>query len=516
MTETNPTDVIILNRMYVGDYLEDNLGHEVINLIKSDKNDKNPGRFYIYINAHGTIDKDFYSKNESTVILLTQYVSISGIQDTVEVLAKAEGCRLCAKKEMYELFNDKDKKYNTLNKIQKAKERHRVNCNYIEANKIEYGKVQVDKIFDNNDYEGIKNDTSMFVTYEVDNIYKPKYPLYISKDELDENIKKYLEWDEDVEEVIGKVFCLNELIENEQNKKTEYQPYGTELKTYFKDSEKHVAFTNLNNIITKDYWEETPIKDDANTILTKYTGHEKYNIIDIIHKTKDELTHSNLLLYMLTREPMKEEICKFFAKYGVNLSKNYTVKREEGNIDILIKDENNIIVIENKIESNINGWKSIEQNNKRITNQLHKYIHYVYGEKWNSNKYCYEKVNEKDKKFLNIQEYQDLDSNKPKDRHFFILKPDYNNMSISNINKELKIFEDYNIKNGGEPRNKEYIKISYKDLHEHFKNLSINVDYYNEFLHMIERHSHRINDIKKRQMFERFADRIRELTPDKQ
>ena len=60
------------------------------------------------------------------------------------------------------------------------------------------------------------------------------------------------------------------------------------------------------------------------------------------------------------------------------------------------------------------------------------------------------------------------------------------------------------------------IKISYKDLHEHFKNLSINVDYYNEFLHMIERHSHRINDIKKRQMFERFADRIRELTPDKQ
>ena len=89
-------------------------------------------------------------------------------------------------------------------------------------------------------------------------------------------------------------------------------------------------------------------------------------------------------------------------------------------------------------------------------------------------------------------------------------------MSISNINKELKIFEDYNIKNGGEPRNGNYRKISYKDLHEHFKNLSINVDYYNEFLHTIERHSHRINDIKKRQMFERFADRIRELTHDKQ
>ena len=28
------TDVIILNRMYVGDYLGENIGHEVINLMK--------------------------------------------------------------------------------------------------------------------------------------------------------------------------------------------------------------------------------------------------------------------------------------------------------------------------------------------------------------------------------------------------------------------------------------------------------------------------------------------------
>ena len=32
------TDVIILNRMYVGDYLGENIGHEVINLMKADNN----------------------------------------------------------------------------------------------------------------------------------------------------------------------------------------------------------------------------------------------------------------------------------------------------------------------------------------------------------------------------------------------------------------------------------------------------------------------------------------------
>ena len=43
---------IVLNRMYVGGYLELNIGHEVINLYQADN-----GRNYIYLNSTGDFDK---------------------------------------------------------------------------------------------------------------------------------------------------------------------------------------------------------------------------------------------------------------------------------------------------------------------------------------------------------------------------------------------------------------------------------------------------------------------------
>ena len=43
---------ILLNRMYVGRFLENNIGHEVINLFKDDN-----GSNYIYINPYGQLDK---------------------------------------------------------------------------------------------------------------------------------------------------------------------------------------------------------------------------------------------------------------------------------------------------------------------------------------------------------------------------------------------------------------------------------------------------------------------------
>ena len=131
--------VIILNRMYVGDYLGENLGHEVINLIKCDN-----GNHYIYVNPYGTVNEELYRRDIETikndVILLTRRVNISGINDTVEVLAKATGCELCAKKEMQELFDNKVD-YKKQDKLTKAKKRHEINEQYIQTNEIKYGEV---------------------------------------------------------------------------------------------------------------------------------------------------------------------------------------------------------------------------------------------------------------------------------------------------------------------------------------------------------------------------------------
>ena len=49
--------VIILTKMYVGEYHEENIGHEVINLFKSDN-----GNNYIYVNKDGRINMMTKSK----------------------------------------------------------------------------------------------------------------------------------------------------------------------------------------------------------------------------------------------------------------------------------------------------------------------------------------------------------------------------------------------------------------------------------------------------------------------
>ena len=50
-------------------------------------------------------------------------------------------------------------------------------------------------------------------------------------------------------------------------------------------------------------------------------------------------------------------------------SSNYKIYREWEHIDILIEDESNVIIIENKIKSKINGERH-DINNNEIINQL--------------------------------------------------------------------------------------------------------------------------------------------------
>ena len=48
---------IVVNRMFVGDYLTSNLGHEIINLFQADN-----GKHYLYLNAYGNFDKTHLGK----------------------------------------------------------------------------------------------------------------------------------------------------------------------------------------------------------------------------------------------------------------------------------------------------------------------------------------------------------------------------------------------------------------------------------------------------------------------
>ena len=79
---------IVLNRLFAGSFLDDNIGHEIVNMYKADN-----GANYLYIQPYGTYHREHAGK--IGYVLLVR--GISGKQ-TVEVLGLATGLT-----EMYDL-----------------------------------------------------------------------------------------------------------------------------------------------------------------------------------------------------------------------------------------------------------------------------------------------------------------------------------------------------------------------------------------------------------------------------
>ena len=76
-----PSKGIVINWMFSGNYLIDNLGHEIINIFKAD-NDK----CYVYLNPSGKLTKE---NSGVDTMLMVQNVG----NHTVEVIAKATGLK---------------------------------------------------------------------------------------------------------------------------------------------------------------------------------------------------------------------------------------------------------------------------------------------------------------------------------------------------------------------------------------------------------------------------------------
>lgn len=75
--------VIVLNKMFKGGYLENNLGHEVINLFKTDN-----GKCYLYLNDDGKFSAHYAGK--ITEMLLVKNGPVS---NTLEVIGKSVGLK---------------------------------------------------------------------------------------------------------------------------------------------------------------------------------------------------------------------------------------------------------------------------------------------------------------------------------------------------------------------------------------------------------------------------------------
>ncbi len=75
---------IVLNRMFVGDYLTSNLGHEIINLFQADN-----GNHYLYLNAYGNFNKAHKDKIGTMLMVKSvggNVVEVIGMAKNIEVV----------------------------------------------------------------------------------------------------------------------------------------------------------------------------------------------------------------------------------------------------------------------------------------------------------------------------------------------------------------------------------------------------------------------------------------------
>lgn len=171
------------------------------------------------------------------------------------------------------------------------------------------------------------------------------------------------------------------------------------------------------------------------------------------------------------------------------MTDKYLVERETAHINLFISDTNNVIVIENKIKSGINGIK-YDIYGEEVGSQLLDYYKYVFGfkKKKSGNKLEWIKDGGLINKFKN------------KEKHFFIFAPNYNKIDTEKINSipstykiipYSKIFEFYD---------KYHDVLSYR-----YPN---NIPYYHEFIYAIEKHCNSIDNVLEIETHKRFLKRI--------
>lgn len=396
------TKEILVNRMYAGDYLKDNIGHEIINLFKTDDGDN-----YIYVNPYGTLG---VGHDEVESILLVRRLE-GGI---LEIIAKAEKLeRIVTNKRGDDLLNDQK--------------------DYLKSHGIVYGKVPLDRIFDGNE------SNSTYVSFKAGEIKAPKAPIYLY---------------------------------NSKSKNKPDEKYGVKMEGNFASQYLH-QFYNQNK---KDYEVLRKILDDKSrwgVDPTKRVEVESYksktNILTILGKDHDELAYSNLIAYLLSSD---EELSKNFFSYVLGLKPRgkLSVRREVKNIDLLLSDDNNIVVIENKIKSAINGVKNTDQSivngENDMESQLSKYYDYANSLGKQNNKMV----------------------------SFFIFSPDYNRLDLNGL------------KNA-----QHYKPVFYSQLYNFFKTKNSSTNYYDILCEALRPHCREVDNSNTEIMQERFATAIKEV-----
>lgn len=353
-------DVIILSRMYVGKYLEEenHIGHEIINLFAADN-----GKNYIYVNHDGKINPIYNDRVQA--VLLVRYVE----KGVMEVIAKATGLKQV-------LYTVKDIKADVDSQIR-----------YVKENGVDYGGVPLSDVYKSGDEQ-------IVITFEAAEIRKPRRPLFIYEDVDKGKMSAY----ENGAYLPEKHFS------------------SQSLKMYYPQNEYPGDFDVLSRLIADSgNWELENTTSKIN--IDDYEDFQRRNsFLAIIGKQYDELVFSNLLEYIFESN---RKLFVDFAKdvLGIpSFDTKFEVEREEATdsrsrVDLWIESKNAVIVIENKIKAKINGVKHnlYSDEDGAYQSQLSEY--YKYAEKRAKGKSIYCFIFSPDynaislEKFVNGEEY---------------------------------------------------------------------------------------------------------------
>ena len=351
---------IVLNRMYVGDYLASNLGHEVINLYQADN-----GGNYIYLNSTG----DFVKAHQGQVshMLFVKYYGIG----EVEVIGMAEGLH-----DVYDASRKFANKYEGINEEVFADQQRFVK----HEGGITYGGVSIFDIF------GEAGQQSVYITYKADKVYIPREGkrLFI-RFHSDKPVVYPLHEASDIVVMLG----------GYQQAKASLRQYVYPEGTYSGDlakqnvAEKREDYLKIRTLLIEDnsLWEESNNKVDDEELSE--VSQRKVSLFDICQIQNDENKFSNALAYFMLRPEYRRLWRNFFAGFGIELGESYTIAREEaskiedskvnptkypsgGRIDLMVRTSNSLVVIENKIKSDIN---SVEEDGEG--KQLRRYYNYA-------------------------------------------------------------------------------------------------------------------------------------------
>lgn len=369
---------IVISKVFTGKYLENgNLGHEIVDLLEDDQN-----RRYIYLAPYGDYAAGHFNNNIKKVIL-TKHVYVNCWEIIAVADIKTDIFKEHAKKALKEYNkNAKQKKreykfglknYNsdTAKDLENAR-KNNIDCTwpytirerlcsyqqeYIKNNSIKYNGVKLDDFYLENDkgyyYDEKQKEkrlNAIYVTFEAESVKRPKEPLYIIGGSQNSN-----------NDLSGDTFYITD--DESDNGKNLPNQFFTIFVDEPEDKHNNSVYNQLNEFLnSKDYnnWDDYSINQNKTTTTFLQIARQQYN----------ELAYSNILSYYFMKYPVFCE--KLMKKLDCHPSGKYTIEREENHIDILIEDDKNIIVIENKIKSTLNDIKyeienETEEHGKRKT-----------------------------------------------------------------------------------------------------------------------------------------------------